>query len=46
MDARSQLVLSAVLDFSADELAANRAGQLSDRQAPGCARSGPVQGAR
>ena len=32
MDARSQLILSAVLDFSADELAANRAGQLSDRQ--------------
>ena len=32
MDARSQLVLSAVLDFSADELAVNRAGQLSDRQ--------------
>ncbi len=33
MDARSQLVLSAVLDFSADELAANRTGQLSERQA-------------
>ncbi len=32
MDARSQLILSAVLDFSADELAANRAGQLSARQ--------------
>ncbi len=33
MDARSQLVLSAVLDFSADELAANRTGRLSERQA-------------
>jgi hypothetical protein len=32
MDARGQLILSAVLDFSSDELAANRAGQLSDRQ--------------
>jgi len=32
VDARSQLILSAVLDFSADELAANRAGQLSSRQ--------------
>jgi hypothetical protein len=33
MDARSQLILSAVLDFSTDELAANRTGQLSERQA-------------
>jgi hypothetical protein len=32
VDARRQLILSAVLDFSADELAANRAGQLSARQ--------------
>ncbi len=32
MDARSQLILSAVLDFSVDELAANRAGELSGRQ--------------
>ena len=32
MDPRGQLILSAVLDFSADELTANRAGQLSGRQ--------------
>jgi hypothetical protein len=32
VDPRGQLILSAVLDFSADELTANRAGQLSGRQ--------------
>lgn len=33
MDARNQLLLSAVLDFTEDDLAANRAGRLSARQA-------------
>ncbi len=33
MDARNQLLLSAVLDFTQDDLAANRAGRLSARQA-------------
>jgi hypothetical protein len=39
MDARSQLILSAVLDFSEAELAANQAGQLTDRQAARLRRS-------
>jgi hypothetical protein len=42
MDARSQLILSAVLDFSEAELAANRAGQLTDRQAVRLRRSRSV----
>jgi hypothetical protein len=33
VDARNQLLLSAVLDFTEDDLAANRAGRLSARQA-------------